>query len=545
MPSTHAPPGLDAHPRRRGPALARPDAQDPSDARSDAELLLAIAGRDREAFRALYERHRTAAYNMALRLAGPRRAEDAFQEAFLRVWRSAGNFRSEGNARGWLLRIVARESLKRLERSRKHDRMASLDAEDAPEAKVGRTPRKEQEMETSAERRELLDGLNRGLDALPASARRLVLLHFAGGLSHAEIAKELAMSASTVTYQLDKAVKALRSNLAQAGLAAAAPLLCAEGLAEALGAGTSVPAGLQAAVEAQLGNAALAAAEGSVRAAALGSSKLGVVVAVATLALAGTGAWVYYENATTPNEARAPDASKSPASPAGKTETGAPAGHQLIDTNLGPGVTDPHVHARWDFTNGPVRELAPVEGSWEWKPAMGDIPAGMRTKGPPLAEADGPQTVLLLPIEFPATPAVVTIQAAMIDFKTTHHAGAAWTPKGALLYSDTWSRFTHQTGRAYSSITYLYGRYATTLANGELGCVRRYAKPYPADHLIIGLRNLVVQKIEVRTHKPEEIPAELRDGEALVQQILDDPERQWPLPGAAPGDEKRTFIKRK
>lgn len=545
MPPTDAPPGLQAHPRRRGPALARPDAPDAPDARSDAELLQAIAARDRAAFRALYERHRNAVYNLALRLAGPRRAEDAFQEAFLRVWRSAVNFRSDGNARGWMLRIVARESMKRLERSRKHERMASLDAEEVPEAQSARTRLKEQDMETRAERTELLEGLNRGLDALPASARRLVLLHFAGGLSHAEIARELAMSASTVTYQLDKAVKALRSNLTQAGLAAAAPLLCAEGLAEALGAGTAAPASLQAAVEAKLGEAALAAAEGSVRAAALGSGKLSLVAAVAAVTLAGAGTWVYYGNATPvappAEDTRAAKTEASPA-PAPAMDKAAPEkGHMLVESKLGPAVKDPFVNARWDFTRGPVEGLMPVEGAWEWMPAEGEIPAGMRTKGPPLTEADGPQTVLLLPIEFPALPVVVTIQSAMIDYKTTHHAGAAWTPKGALLANEVWAKFSHQTGRDYACTTYLYDRYATTVIASGVGCVRRYEKPYPADHIIIGLRNLVVQKIEVCTVKPEEIPAEFRDGEALIKQILDAPERQWPLPGTAPGDEKRTF----
>lgn len=544
MSPTDAPPGLQAHPRRRGPALARPDAPDRPDARSDAELLQAIAARDREAFRALYERHRNAVYNLALRLAGPHRAEDAFQEAFLRVWRSAGNFRSDGNARGWMLRIAARESMKRLERSRKHERMASLDAQEAPEQQDARSRLKEQDMETSAERTELLEGLNRGLDALPASARRLVLLHFAGGLSHAEIAKELAMSASTVTYQLDKAVKALRSNLTQAGFAAAAPLLSAEGLADALGAGKTAPASLQAAVEAKLGEAALAAAEGSVRAAALGSGKVGVVAAVTIVALAGTGAWVYYADRkpdAPAATARAPEAARPPAPKGGGSAIAPGMGHQVIESDLGPGVADPYVKARWDFTLGPANNLDPVEGAWEWKPAEGDIPPGMRTKGPPRVDADGPQTVLLLPIEFPAKPVVVTIKSAMVDYKTTHHAGAAWTPKGALLNSEVWSKFTHQAGRAYSCTTYLYDRYATTVISSGVGCVRRYEKPYPAGHIIIGLRNLVVQKIEVRTLKPGDVPAELRDGEALIQQILDDPERQWPLPGDAPGDEKRTF----
>src|SRR5438045_2225794 len=79
----------------------------------DSALLHAIAQqRDRAAFSELYQRYEQPAHSLALHLTGNAPlAEDSLQNAMLRVWTSAGTYRV-GNARAWILRIVARESLR-------------------------------------------------------------------------------------------------------------------------------------------------------------------------------------------------------------------------------------------------------------------------------------------------------------------------------------------------------------------------------------------------------------------------------------------------
>jgi RNA polymerase sigma-70 factor (ECF subfamily) len=79
-------------------------------ARLGDEDLISLAGSDdARAFAALYDRHSRAAYGMAYRLMNERRqaAEDLTQDAFLKVWRSAGSYRPErGSVRTWVLSIV-------------------------------------------------------------------------------------------------------------------------------------------------------------------------------------------------------------------------------------------------------------------------------------------------------------------------------------------------------------------------------------------------------------------------------------------------------
>src|SRR4051794_28605492 len=75
-----------------------------ADSPSDAELLARVGDRDREAFEVLYGRYVRSVFGLALRKLGDRgHAEDAVQEAFTAVWRSASTYRPErGAAGGWL-----------------------------------------------------------------------------------------------------------------------------------------------------------------------------------------------------------------------------------------------------------------------------------------------------------------------------------------------------------------------------------------------------------------------------------------------------------
>ena len=79
---------------------------------SDGELIERIAGGDRVAFEELYERYARAVLGLALRRLGDRgRAEDASQEAFVAIWRSARTYDpARGSGAPWLY-AVARNAI--------------------------------------------------------------------------------------------------------------------------------------------------------------------------------------------------------------------------------------------------------------------------------------------------------------------------------------------------------------------------------------------------------------------------------------------------
>src|SRR4029078_10620665 len=82
------------------------------DSRTDVELLRLIAGGDRPAFEELYRRYARSVLGMALRRIGDRgRAEDAAQDTFASIWRSASRYDpARGRPASWLY-TVARNAI--------------------------------------------------------------------------------------------------------------------------------------------------------------------------------------------------------------------------------------------------------------------------------------------------------------------------------------------------------------------------------------------------------------------------------------------------
>ena len=97
---------------------SEPVPQPLDDSPSDAELLARVGERDREAFEILYGRYVRPVFGLALRRLGDRgHAEDAVQEAFAAIWRSASTYRPErGAAGGWLYTVARNAIVDRLRR---------------------------------------------------------------------------------------------------------------------------------------------------------------------------------------------------------------------------------------------------------------------------------------------------------------------------------------------------------------------------------------------------------------------------------------------
>jgi RNA polymerase sigma-70 factor (ECF subfamily) len=83
---------------------------------ADEDLISLVADGDAQAFALLYDRHSRAAYSLAYRLMNGRQpAEDLVQEAFIKVWRSAGGYRvGRGSVRTWIFSIVRNRAIDQL-----------------------------------------------------------------------------------------------------------------------------------------------------------------------------------------------------------------------------------------------------------------------------------------------------------------------------------------------------------------------------------------------------------------------------------------------
>src|SRR5213082_3799237 len=160
-----------------------------ADSPSDAELLARVGDRDREAFEVLYGRYVRSVFGLALRKLGDRgHAEDAVQEAFAAIWRSASTYRPErGAAGGWLYTVARNAVVDRLRRNG-----PSVDAELPELASAEPGPAQQAEDSDVAWR------VHRALKELQPREREVIELAYWSGMSQSEVADYLGLPLGTV-----------------------------------------------------------------------------------------------------------------------------------------------------------------------------------------------------------------------------------------------------------------------------------------------------------------------------------------------------------
>jgi RNA polymerase sigma-70 factor (ECF subfamily) len=183
---------------------------------SDEALLSLVASSDDQALAELYDRFGRVAYGLALRiLRDEALAQDAVQEAFLAVWRSADRFLAErAKASTWILTLVHRRAVDLV---RREDRRRGEPLESAGEPLAPETV--EQEVTLGFERRVVQEALAR----LRPEQREALELGYYGGLTQSELAERLGLPLGTIKSRMFAGLSRLRELLAEAGLESSYP----------------------------------------------------------------------------------------------------------------------------------------------------------------------------------------------------------------------------------------------------------------------------------------------------------------------------------
>jgi RNA polymerase sigma factor (sigma-70 family) len=174
---------------------------------SDEALVALIARSDEGALEELYSRFGRIAYGLALRvLRDPALAEDAVQDAFLTVWRSASRFLPErATASTWLLTLVHRRAVDvvRREQPRRAEPLASAPSPTAEAA--------EDEAWLRLRRTRVQDALRR----LPDQQREALELAYYGGFTQSELAHRLGEPLGTIKSRMFAGLARMRELLAE------------------------------------------------------------------------------------------------------------------------------------------------------------------------------------------------------------------------------------------------------------------------------------------------------------------------------------------
>jgi RNA polymerase sigma-70 factor, ECF subfamily len=170
---------------------------------TDGELIEHIAGGDRAAFEELYRRYVRAVLGLALRRIGDRgRAEDATQDAFVAIWRSARTYDPRRGAGAPWLYAVARNAI--TDGLRKTPE-ATAELQDGPAGDPGPSDR--------AESAWVAWRVHRALEVLSEHERPLIELAYWRGLSQSEIADRLGIPLGTVKTRTRSALARLADEL--------------------------------------------------------------------------------------------------------------------------------------------------------------------------------------------------------------------------------------------------------------------------------------------------------------------------------------------
>jgi RNA polymerase sigma factor (sigma-70 family) len=176
---------------------------------SDEALVALVARADESALADLYDRFGSVAYGLALKIVRDRAlAEDAVQEAFLAVWRSAERFVPErAKASTWILTLVHRRAVDIVRREQPR-RAEPLEV--APPETVDTT---EDEAWLRLQRARVREALRR----LPDQQREALELAYYGGFTQSELADRLGEPLGTIKSRMFTGLARLRELLAEPG----------------------------------------------------------------------------------------------------------------------------------------------------------------------------------------------------------------------------------------------------------------------------------------------------------------------------------------
>ena len=172
------------------------------------EALVALAARsEQSALAELYDRYGRTAYGLALRvLRDQTLAEDAVQEAFLTIWRSASKFVPErGKASTWILTLVHRRAVDTVRREQRR-RADSLDRAAEPSVPG---------VDEDAWLRLQHERVQAALRKLPDQQREALELAYYGGFTQSELAERLGQPVGTIKSRMFAGLARLRELLAE------------------------------------------------------------------------------------------------------------------------------------------------------------------------------------------------------------------------------------------------------------------------------------------------------------------------------------------
>jgi RNA polymerase sigma-70 factor (ECF subfamily) len=174
----------------------------PADRPRPDPLLPRVAAGDAAAVRECIDCYGGLVWSLARRFCGtPADAEDAVQDIFIDLWRSAGRYRPEIGSETLFVATVARRRL--IDRVRRQARLPATDPVDLAELSDPASARAGEHASEVALAAKIIE-------SLPTDQRRVLVLGVVHGLTHSEIAERTGLPLGTVKTHLRRGLIRVR-----------------------------------------------------------------------------------------------------------------------------------------------------------------------------------------------------------------------------------------------------------------------------------------------------------------------------------------------
>ena len=178
----------------------------PRDPKADLELMQRVASGEEAAIGDLYDRFGSLVYRMAFQTMPTRAdAEDAVQEIFVRLWKTADRYDPKRAALvTWVMLLSRRHLVDRLRRSQARLKASALG--DSSGQMPGDGPSEMKRLEQDERYRDVLELVK----TLPELQQRVVVRAYLGGQTLRQIGEELDTPIGTIKSALSRALVRLR-----------------------------------------------------------------------------------------------------------------------------------------------------------------------------------------------------------------------------------------------------------------------------------------------------------------------------------------------
>ena len=173
----------------------------------DAELLSRFQSGDEAAFYTLFERRQKEIYTHCFRMCGrdAEKANDAFQDTFVKVFTRKALFTDATNGRAWLYRIATNTCLNALRYDKRHPNSAIDDTMRSHDPQMQPDFRTEQDS--------LRESLEQAVAELPIELREPFLLREIEEFSYEDAAEQLGITVAACRQKVYRAKQILREAL--------------------------------------------------------------------------------------------------------------------------------------------------------------------------------------------------------------------------------------------------------------------------------------------------------------------------------------------